>query len=1180
MFNLNIKIMKFKLLDKLMMLSKYALKGVLVQCLLINTIWAADISVQEVQSVAEVKIDLNVSNASLSELFNYIEKNTNFYFSFSSEDLNQNFTYSHRARKVTVRDVLLDVSEQADLKFKQVNRNIIVKKNDAGKRDAPNVEIVIQGLTVTGRVTSSEDDSGLPGANVIVKGTARGTVTDIDGNYTVDVPDENAVLVFSSVGYTTVEVEVGNQTVIDIVLKVDVTALEEVVVVGYGTQKKITVTGAVVDVKGDELVKSPAIDMTNSIAGRLPGVVAIQTGGEPGYDGSDIKIRGTNTLGNADPLIVIDGIPDRDGGFGRLSPSDVESISVLKDASAAIYGSRAANGAIIITTKKGATGKPTVSFDMNFGWAQPVRIPAMSNASEYANIMNELPIYQNVPVDDWETAWQNISTTGTYTYPDGSVLNANYHPDDIAIHEDGSDPWGHPDTDWFGDAFKTWAPQSRYNFTLSGGAPKVKYFASLGYIFQDAIYKNSATYYKQYNARLNLDADISDYLKVTLGVMMRREDRNFPTESRGSIFRMLMRGRPVEPEVWPTGEPGPDIENGQNPYVITTNATGYEKDPTDYLQTNGSLIISQPWVEGLKLTLSAAVDYHNRYTKRWQTPWTLYNMVGRNPDGTGILEGAIKSNFTDPRLQEQYRHVLNTNLTAILNYDRTWGDHTVNILAGVTKEEFKGNDFLAYRRNYISASVDQLFAGGSLQQNTDGSAYERARLGYYGRFQYNYKEKYLAEFIWRYDGSYIFPESDRWGFFPGLLVGWNMSNESWFDVSWIDYFKVRGSYGQMGNDYVAIYNSDDNEIQLQEYAFLSAYDFGEYPINGVVETTLVEALLANPNFTWERQDNYNVGIDATLFGGRFDVTLEWFKNVRDNMLIKATGSTPASSGISDLLPPENRGQMENQGYEFNFVYNNLGSEWRWNAGINGGYAKNKVIFMDEVPGIPEYQKKEGKPIDLEDDYLLYQYDGVYLNQQEVEAETLDYTNVTSQLLPGDMKFKDVDGNGVINADDRVQSDYNREPTFNFGATFNLQYKNFDFSLLLQGATGAKFYIYTESGDIGNFLKYNHDNRWSIDNPSSEHPRLASRSDRYYTQGTFRNDYYMFSKNYVRLKNIELGYNVPLGNQQVVQKLRIYVNALNLATWDTNKVFDPESDNAAGTYYPQSKVINTGLSITF
>ncbi len=1167
--------MKFKLLDKLIMLSKHSVKGIILQCLLLNAIWAADLSAQEVKSVTDVRIDLNVKNASLSELFQYIEKNTDFYFSFSSEDIDGDFSYTNSKRKVSVRDVLLDVSKQAELKFKQVNRNIIVQKNELGSKEPPKVEVIIQGVTITGKVTSAEDNSGLPGANVVVKGTSTGTVTDIDGNFSIEVPDQNAVLVFSSVGFISEEVLVGNQSVINMTMTPDITALDEIVVVGYGEQKKITVTGAVVDVAGDELVKSPAVDMTNSIAGRMPGVVAIQAGGEPGYDGSSIKIRGTNTLGNSDPLIVIDGIPDRDGGFGRLSPQDIESISVLKDASAAIYGARAANGAIIITTKKGAEGKPTVNFDMNFGWAQPVRYPEMSNASQYANIMNELPIYQSVDPEYWDEAWAAISSTGVYNIPGGGTLSANYAPEDIAKHESGVDPWGYPDTDWFGDAFKTWAPQQKYNFTLSGGAAKVRYFTSLGYTYQDAIYKHSATYYKQYNARINLDADISDYIKASLGIMARREDRNFPTESRGSIFRMLMRGRPTEPEVWPNGLPGPDIENGQNPYVVTTSQTGYHKDPQDYIQGNGSLVITQPWVEGLKLTLSAAVDTRSRYQKTWQTPWMLYywDKVSYEDDGvTPLLEGAIRSNYKEPRLTEQYEHELNTNLTALLNYDKTFGDHTLGILAGVTKEQFEGNNFLAYRRYYISPAVDQLFAGGTEQQNTDGSAYERARLGYYGRVQYNYKEKYLAEFIWRYDGSYMFPEDSRFGFFPGIMLGWNMSNESWFDVSAIDYLKLRASYGEMGNDQV--YYDDE----LQEYRYLSIYELGEYPIGGIVEKTLYEDVLANPNFTWEKAVNYNVGLDATLFGGALDVTLEYFQNKRRDILWRKTGSTPASSGISDRLPPENIAKVKNGGFEFNLTYNHNGSsDLRWNAGINGGYAKNEVEYYDEVPGIPEYQKQEGKPWEA---HLVYVADGVFYDQQEVDAETLDYTNVTSQILPGDLKIKDTDGNGIIDADDRVRMDYNTEPTFNFGANFNLQWRNFDFTMLLQGATGAKMRVYTESGDIGNFLKYDYDNRWSIDNPSHDHPRLSSRADRWYTQGTFASDYYLRSKDYIRVKNIELGYSIPMGNSRVVDRVRIYLSALNLLTFDKLKVYDPESTDGAGNYYPQSRVINTGVSVTF
>jgi hypothetical protein len=293
-----------------------------------------------------------------------------------------------------------------------------------------------------------------------------------------------------------------------------------------------------------------------------------------------------------------------------------------------------------------------------------------------------------------------------------------------------------------------------------------------------------------------------------------------------------MRGRPNEPEVWPNGKPGPDIENGQNPYVITTNATGYSDNPTDFLQANGLVEITNPWVAGLKLTLSGAVDKSSQTSKTWQTPWTLYywDRITYEPDGvTPLLVGAVRSNYTDPRLTQAYYSQLNTNLTAMLNYDRKIGNHSIGLLAGVTKETFKGDNFVAYRRNYISPAVDQLFVGGLTQTASNdlslpSKLYNRARLGYYGRAQYNFKEKYLAEFIWRYDGSYIFPEDHRFGFFPGLLLGWNLTNENFFHVDFINYLKLRASYGQMGNDQV-YYNGG-----LQEYAFLSAYGFGQFPL--------------------------------------------------------------------------------------------------------------------------------------------------------------------------------------------------------------------------------------------------------------------------------------------------------------------------------------------------------------
>jgi len=1033
--------------------------------------------------------------------------------------------------------------------------------------------------TVNGKVVNNAKQP-LIGATVTEKGTNNATTTNASGAFQIVVATAKSTLVITYVGFESLEVSADNAAA-DIELKESNSSLTDVVVVGYATQKKVTVTGAVSQVKGETLLKSPSVDLSNSLAGRLPGLVVIQTSGEPGYDGAQISIRGLNTLGNNAPLIVIDGIPDRDGGLGRLNPRDIENISVLKDASAAIYGARAANGAILITTKKGGTGKPKVTFDFNQGWNQPTRVPEMSNAFEYANIMNQIGIYKSIPVAEWGAAWTAIQNAGVYDSPTPGVatINANYSPTAVQKYKDHSDPWGYPDTDWFKDAFKTWSPQSRYNIQMAGGSENFRYFASLGYVNQDAYYHNSATRYQQYNFRTNLMGKINEYITTNLGIMVRREIRKFPTESAGSIFRMLMRGRPTEPEVWPNGKAGPDIENGQNPYVITTNQTGYDDNPTDYSQVTGSVDITNPWVKGLKLTLLGAIDKNSQTQKRWQTPWTLYywDKVSYEPDGvTPKLVGAIRSNFTDPRLTQRYGSILNTNLTALLSYEtKIGGVHTIGALAGVTREVFTGEGFLAFRRNYISAAVDQLFAGGTEGQNTDGNAYERARLGYYGRVQYNYKEKYLAEFIWRYDGSYIFPPDHRFGFFPGLLVGWNISNENFFKVNAINALKLRASYGQMGNDQV-YYNGS-----LQEYAYLSTYGFDQYPINGVVVKTLEEIVLANPDFTWERANNYNIGMDATFLNNHFDLTLEYFYNKRDHILIQKTGSTPASSGITSLLPPVNGGRVDNRGFEFMLNYNGkIANAVSFKAGVNGGYAKNKVVFMDEVPGAPEYQRMEGKSIG---GYLVYKYAGVFKDQEDINKNTIDYSGVTGTLIPGDMKFEDVNHDGKINGDDQVRLDQNARPTFNFGATFEARYKGFDFFMLFQGATGAAIRIQTESGDIGNYLKYFNDHRWSIDNPSSVDPRLASRGDTYYTGGNYGfNTYYLFDKNYIRLKNIELGYNfTPKVLDKVrISALRIYINALNLFTIDKNKIYDPEATAESGVYYPQARVLNAGLTLTF
>ncbi|HRQ50488.1 MAG TPA: SusC/RagA family TonB-linked outer membrane protein, partial [Agriterribacter sp.] len=603
-----------------------------------------------------------------------------------------------------------------------------------------------QAITVKGKVT---DDKAEPMANasVLVKGTTTGVTTGENGEFSINVPGTRSVLVISAIGHQTQEITVGNQTSIDVVmLPGESSELDAVVVVGYGTQKKVTVTGAVAQVKGTELSRSPAVNLSNSLVGRLPGISAVQSSGEPGYDGSRIRIRGTNTLGNSDALIVIDGVPERSGGLERLNPNDIENVSVLKDASAAIYGARAANGVILITTKHGKTGKPQLSYDFNYGIAQPTVIPKMADAVQYAEMANELVIWKDlaeVP-DQWSAAWDAFKQTGSYTRSDnGRVVNATYKPDDINKFRDGSDPWGHPNTDWFGDVLKKWSPQVRHNLQINGGSENVKYLASLGYNDQDGYYKNSATGYKQYDMRLNLDAKVNKYINVQLGLTAREEYRFFPTKGAGAIFRMLMRGKPTEQAIWPNGMPGPDIENGENPVVITTNLTGYDRDKRDYFQTNGKVEILIPGIEGLKLTGMAAVDKYIYRGKRWETPWSLYNWdnVSLEDDGkTPKLTRVVRSTFTDPRLRTADENKLNILLGALLNYDRTIkDDHTVNVLVGINRETINDDYFSAFRRYFISTAVDQMFAGGDAEKDNNGGAYERARLSYFGRVGYNFK---------------------------------------------------------------------------------------------------------------------------------------------------------------------------------------------------------------------------------------------------------------------------------------------------------------------------------------------------------------------------------------------------------------------------------------------------------
>ena len=1045
---------------------------------------------------------------------------------------------------------------------------------------------------VTGKVSDSQG-LALPGVSIIVKGTTTGTVTTAQGDYTLNVPSKTSTLVFSYIGFTSQEIPVNNRNEISITLASDDKMLNEVIVVGYGEQKKETVTGAVATVKGSDLIKSPAANLTNSIAGRMPGVIATNASGEPGNDGSSIRIRGSNTLGNNDALIVIDGVPARAGGIDRLNPADIESISVLKDASAAIYGSRAANGVILVTTKRGKTGKPDLSYSFNQGFAQPTVIPKMASAAEYAQLNNEINLY-NLPSQYWKDANAAFNTTGSYTRPDnGAIAKAAFTPDDIKKFQDGSDPWGHPNTDWFGAALKTWSPQSRHTLQLVGGSENVKYLASVNYQNQDGYYKSSATGYKQYDFRVNLDAKVNKYINTVIGVVGRQENRVYPTVDKTAIFRMLMRGYPNKPAFWPNGLPAPDIENGQQPVLVTTSATGYDKDTRYYLQTNASVNITNPWVPGLKFTGSVALDKYIQQGKTWQTPWFVYSWDYTSFDSNKQpLLQRVQKGPSQATLNQYTNDQFNSLLSGILSYDHVFGgNHALTLLAGITKEASNSTGFSGYRKYFNSTAIDQLFAGGSAEKNSNTTAaWERARMSYFGRAGYNFKEKYLAEFLWRYDGSYMFPASSRWGFFPGVTAGWRISEEGFFkrSVPAVSSLKLRASWGQLGNDQVYFNNT------LREYDYLPTYAYGDaansnfgYVTGGQVSQTLYENGVPNTSLTWEVANNADIGLEGSLLNGKVFFEFDVFQNKRSNILWRKSASIPQTTGAT--LPATNIGKVTNKGYEFRVGYNGQAGDLKYSVSVNGGYAKNTITFWDETPGAPEWQRSTGKPIPSNvndpnnaNGTLLYQYDGIFSTQAEIDANKLDYSGVGASLLrPGDMKLKDINGDGKINGDDRVRADRNNQPRFQGGLNASVRYKGFDFSILFQASTGGQIFLQTESGTIGNFLKYSYDHRWTVDNPSTVDPRIVDRSNQYFSNGT---SYWLKSTDYIRLKNVEFGYTLPgtIANKVGLNNLRVYVNGLNLATYAPamKGLFDPESTSGSAQYYPQARIINTGLSVSF
>ena len=996
---------------------------------------------------------------------------------------------------------------------------------------------------VHGRVTNANGDP-LIGVSVTVKGIQKGTATDGTGRYSIDVPPD-ITLVFSNVGYAEQEVLVNGRAVIDVVMEASVSSLDQVVVVGYGTQTKATITGAISTISGEDLELSPTINFTNSLAGRLPGLTSVTGSSEPGRDDSRLRIRGSNTLGDNSPLIVIDGVVGRN--MTRLNPVDILSVTVLKDASAAIYGAEAANGVILITTKRGKIGKPRVQINLNQGWTSPTVIPKMADAANYAQMINEVSLYR------------------------GSALP--FTDDDIQKYKDGSDPWSYPNTDWFDETFKKSAVQRAGDVSITGGSDAFKYFVSLGTNFQDGIYKNSGTNYAQSNFRSNFDVKISRDINLSIDLSGQKENRHYPTVATSTIWATTINGLPTITAYWPNGLPGPDTQLGKSP-LQATDATGYDREKRYNLQTHAKLDISVPWVKGLSLTANAAFDEMLINDKLWKKPWILYSWdhVTYDDNNAPVMIGA-PAGYADPSLSQTMTDGNQVSVNLLVKYKTSIGDkHNLNILVGSEKITSNSENFSAFRRYYASTALDQMFAGGDLLKDNNGTASLSARLNAFGRVNYDYSNKYLVEFVWRYDGSYIFPVKNQFGFFPGVSLGWVVSKEEFWKnkVASISYFKLRASWGQTGNDRVAPYQYTGG--------YLLGASNGNYIFNqNVSVSSLTSSRTPNPRITWEVANQSDIGFDAEMLGGKLKITADYFYYLRSNILALRNASVPSTSGIT--LPLENIGKVSNQGFDFQVSYGDkISKDFTYEISLNGGYAKNKIVFWDETPGVPDYQRSTGHPMGS---VLNYQVIGVFQDQAAIDK----YPHFAT-ARPGDLIFEDVNKDAVIDGRD-MKMDYRSDlPTFTGGLAADFGYKNFYLTIVLQGSTGAVRSNYMESeGEGFNYLQQNVDGRWTPENTNASRPRAYNRVSDYWRAGVaWNNTYYRKSNDYLRLRTIELGYNVPevFVKKIGIDGLRLYFSGQNLFTLTQLKDFDPEAGfvQVSGTTYPINKISNFGLTVTF
>jgi len=1003
--------------------------------------------------------------------------------------------------------------------------------------------------SVSGNVVNAADNAPLAGISVSEQGAAGGTTTDEKGFFRLTVNGENPVLVFSSVGFDNYFLAWDGTPVVSVKMVVSVTDLQDVVVTGYTTQRKASVTGAVAQVNSKQLNATPVANATQLLAGRLPGLITKTASSLPGSDGATLQIRGYG-----DALIIVDGLPTN---FNRIDPNDIESISILKDASAAIYGARAGNGVILITTKRGKTGPPTINYTGTYTLQNLTAFQKTVNAGDYAELKREASL--NDGVDPGEFTEEVVQKFKAGTEP-------NYRS-----------------YSWRDALFRQNAPMHQHNLSVSGGTEGVKYYASAGMTDQQSIFSSGDYYYKRYNVRLNLDANINKSLSFRFDVQY-RYSRVQEVTGINDVFNDFQTAQPRYSPFLP--DPTKNAYSGfsqRNPLLRTqADRKGYNRNFRSFFTGTIGLTYKLPFISGLKLNGELLVSQLNEYSKDFNLPAELYaydyvtevyTKLADNGTTISLREDAIRGSQVYPRL--------------MLTYDQHFGLHKVSALALVEQIENKGNNFFAFRRDLISPQVDQLFSGGVDFQNNSGTASQGARASYVGKVNYEFSKRYLAEFILRADASANFPSSTRWGYFPGISLGWRFSNENFMDhfSGWLSDGKLRLSYGKSGND------------NTSQFSYLTGYeiDAGGYIIGNSNVRTISTTGIANPDITWEEISNYNLGLDLTFLRGKIVFEGNVFRRNRDGILATKQLSLPSTFGAT--LPPVNLNKKSNRGFEFMVNYRPRIGDVQLSIMPTVTYTKEKWEYRDEEeytdPDQIRIYKLTGRNSNLEYGLLS---DGIFMSQAEIDKLGHDQDqNGNQSLKPGDIRFVDLNGDGIIDWRDQTVIGKGTLPEVVYSMVLGGSYKNFSVEMVWQGATGFDFYV---SGAARSMFSnesipfdYQYKYRWIPDpndptkniNPDAKLPAAGFGTN---PNNATKSDFWLKDATFIRLKLFNISYN--LGDKILksagFKDVQVYFSGTNILTLSKlgiyKNTFDPDANvSGEGKNYPIHRNLSFGLRLS-